>query len=216
MEEYINVKSYWGTAARNEYIYEQDNNRLAIVLPGQRYTNMAPYLYYPLNIALECGYDALAVEYGFQRCGVEFVPDKDSLAHVVKETKEAVDICLEQKRYSEILFIGKSLGTLVQIRLKDEFSEYSQRHILLTPLPECISVIKQTECMVVVGTKDKVFKNEHSAEISGLKDITLITVEGADHSMEKGSHEENLRVLSDVCGNIYTFIKYAHNTNSSF
>ncbi len=204
MERYIKISSYWGTA-KNEYI-AAGSERLAVILPGQRYTNMAPFLYYPLNIALEAGYDALAVEYGFQRGGGEFVPDKDSFAHLIKETKEAIDICLKEKRYNEILFIGKSLGTLVQTYLKNEFSDYPQRHVFLTPLPECISVIKQTECMVAVGTKDKVFKNEHLTEISELKGIKLITIEGADHSMEKGGYKEDLRILTETCGSIYAYI----------
>jgi hypothetical protein len=205
VEKYIDIPSYWGTA-RNEYI-TLGNSKLAVILPGQRYTGKAPLLYYPLSIALESGYDALAVEYGFQRGAAEFVTDKDSLIHIVNETKEAINICLEEKRYSEILFIGKSLGTLVQAYLKNEFKDYLQRHVFLTPLPECISVIKQTDCMVAAGTNDRAFKSEHLAEISGLKNVTLITIEGADHSMEKGNFEEDLRILTEVCGSIYAFIK---------
>lgn len=206
MEEYIEVRSYWVTTARNEYIHENDNNRLAVILPGLRYTNMAPLLYYSISIALESGYDTLAVEYGFQRGNGEFKPDRDSIECLVKEAAEAVGKCLERKHYREILFIGKSIGTLVQITLKEEFNEYPQRHIFLTPLPGCVSVIKQTECLAAVGTKDRVFKTEHIAEISGLKNVKLVTIEGADHSMEKGNYEEDLRTLAEVCGNIYTFI----------
>jgi hypothetical protein len=60
--------------------------------------------------------------------------------------------------------------------------------------------------MAAVGTKDRVFKSEHIAEIAGLKNVKLVTIEGADHRMEKENHEEDLRILGEVCGNIYTFI----------
>lgn len=204
MEKYIETPSSWGTT-RNTYI-TMGSGRLAVILPGLRYTNMAPLLYYSMNIAVESGYDTLAVEYGFQRGGGEFVPDTESLERLAKEAKGTIDICLEKKRYSEILFIGKSLGTLVQTYLKNEYAAYPQRHVFLTPLPECIDVIKQRECMVVIGTKDRVFKKEHIDGITGLENVTLITVDGADHSMEKGDYKEDLKTLFEVCGNVYAFI----------
>lgn len=204
MEEYIGIKSFWGMS-RNEYI-TNGGDKLAVILPGHCYTNMAPLLYYPLNIALESGYDALAVEYGFQRGIVKFAPDEESLARLVDETKQAINECLEKRSYSEILFIGKSLGTFVQVRLKGEFSAYPQKHIFLTPLPECLDIIKRTHCMVIAGTKDKVFKDEHIAALRGLKNVTLKTAEGADHRLETGSYKEDLKVLTEVCGNVYGFI----------
>lgn len=206
MEKYIEIASHWGTA-RNEYI-AAGRGRLAVILPGQRYTNMAPLLYYPLGIALESGCDALALEYGFQRGAGEFHPDSDSLAHMVSEAKEAIDICLNGKSYSEILFIGKSLGTLAEAHLINEFAQYPQRHIFLTPLPECIGVIKKADCMVVVGTNDRVFGSEHIAKITGLENVKLVTIEGADHRLEKGGYSESLGVLKEVCDRIYGYINY--------
>lgn len=205
MTSNIEVMSYWGTAAKNEFT-NMGKDRLAVILPGKGYTSMAPLLYYSLGIALESGYDTLAVEYGFQRQGVALSFDEDSLAHLTGETKEAINRCLKGKRYNEILFIGKSLGTAVQRDLISAFSQYLQRHIFLTPLPGCISAIKETDCLAAVGTRDSNFKQEHISKITGLGNVTLIVIEGADHSLEKGSYKEDLKVLTEICGHIYSFI----------
>lgn len=205
MEEYIEVKSYWGTA-RSEYI-TKGGDRLAVFLPGHGYTNKAPLLYYSLNIAAESGYDALAVEYGYQHSKKIFEFGEESLMHMFKESKEAVGQCLERKPYKELLFIGKSIGTLVQVYLSTQFTEYRQRHVFLTPIPDCIETIKETDCMVAVGTLDRFFKEEHIEEIKGLKNVKLLVIEGADHRMEKGGYEEDLGVLNEVCDRIYNFIE---------
>lgn len=204
MEEYLEVKSYWGTA-RSEYI-TQGSDRLAVLLPGQRYTAQVPILYYPQNIAFESGYDTLAVEYGYQTSGKGFEFSEESLRSLFEETEEAVRQCLERKPYRELLFIGKSIGTRIQVYLKGRFAGYRQRHVFLTPIPDCIETIKTTECMVAVGTKDRYFKKEHIAEIEGLKNVKLLIIDGADHSLEKGGFEEDLGVMKELCRFIYGFI----------
>lgn len=205
MEEYIEVKSYWGTTAKNEYI-SQGGERLAVLLPGQNYTNMAPLLYYSQNIAIESGYDTLAIEYGYQRTDRGFELSEESLTRLFDESKEAIEKCLKKKAYKELLFIGKSLGTLIQIRLKNEFSVYRQRHVFLTPIPDCIETIKTTDCIAVVGTLDRHFKHEHIKEITGFKNVKLHIIEGANHRIEKGNFAEDLKVLNEVCGYIDGFI----------
>ncbi len=93
-QKFIEVESYWEIMIKNEYIM-QDSETLVVLLPGNRYTHMAPILYYSYNIALQLGFDVLAIDYGFQKTEKDFLYEQKN--HVISESKEAMMKALNTK-----------------------------------------------------------------------------------------------------------------------
>lgn len=205
-ESSIEIKSHWGVNVRNEYI-EQDSEVLVIILPGGRYTNFAPLLYYAYNVSLQAGYDVLAIEYGFQKTDQNIIFDEISFDSIINETREAIEKCIGEKKYKKLIFIGKCIGTFIQNSLINEFRNYDQRHVFLTPWPECIGSILSTNSLVVVGTDDNVFKEEQLSKIKDIENVKVQLIEEANHDLEKDDFRESLRVLYEVTECIYDFIK---------
>ncbi len=205
MEKDIEVKSYWGVNIRNEYII-QDKDTLVVILPGGRYTTLAPLLYYSYNVSLQSGYDVLAIEYGFQRTDKDVDFNENTYLHLTKEAQEAINKCLDNKEYKKILFIGKCLGTYIQTRLINKFSNYKQKHIFITPWEDCIDGIIKTNSMVIVGTNDVVFKKEHINKITNIENVELKIIEGANHDLEKEDYKESLKILTEVSDFVHDFI----------
>ena len=205
MEKEIIINSHWGVNIKNEYI-SQDKDTLVILLPGGKYTNFAPLLYYSYNISLELGYDVLAINYGFQKSDKDIEFDETTNSHIIKETKEAIKKCLNEKTYKKIIFIGKCLGTFVQNALIGEFKDYEQMHVFMTPWPDCIEGIINNNSLVIVGTNDICFKQEHISKVANKANVIVRIIEDANHDLEKETYKESLKVLMKVTESIYEFI----------
>ncbi len=205
MEKAIEIQSHWGTTIRNEYLV-QGKDTLAVLLPGGRYTLMAPLMYYAYVAVQQAGYDILAVEYGFQRTDKGIQHNETDLAHLTSEAQEAISKCLDQKDYKKLIFIGKCLGTHIQTQLADIFADISQKHIFITPWLECIETINRADSLVIVGSNDAIFKKEHTDRIAVVDHIKLNIIDGANHDLEKGGYQESLAILTNVTECIYNHI----------
>jgi len=205
IEKSIEVNSYWGITIKNDY-FMQDSDTLIVILPGYKYTILAPLLYYSLNVALESGYDVLALNYGFHKQDIELKNEEKEYS--ISESKEAILKALAIKSdYKKIIFLGKSMGTTVQCKLINDFSNYEQLHIFLTPLPECIETIKNSKgCLVIVGEDDHAFKQVHLKMIEDSQNIKTKTIERADHRLETGDYRESIDILKDVSNEIHNYI----------
>jgi hypothetical protein len=106
---YINTSSYWGLDFQNEYL-QQSSDTLVILFPGNRYTINAPYMHYSYQVAKECGYDILSLEYGFQKANLEMAFSET--LELINETTETVQKVLCRKDYKNIICIGKSQKVL--------------------------------------------------------------------------------------------------------
>ena len=205
LEKVIEVKSHWGVNIKNEYII-QDKDTLVVILPGGRYTTFGLLLYYSYNVSLQSGYDVLGIDYGFQKTDKDVELNEITYSCLVKETEEAIRKCLNEKKYKKIIFIGKCLGTYIQIKLISKFNNYKQKHVFLTPWADCIEGIISTNSMVIVGTNDICFDKEHISKIVKFENVTLKTIEGANHDLEKEDYKESLEILKEVSEYIYDFI----------
>jgi hypothetical protein len=126
---------------------------------------------------------------------------------MINETKEAIENCTSEKKYKKLIFIGKCIGTFIQNSLINEFRNYDQKHVFLTPWPECIEGMLTTNSMVIVGTNDTVFKEEHISKIKNAANIKVKIIEKANHDLEKDDFRESLRALYEITECIYDFIK---------
>ena len=118
-------------------------SKLAVFFPGIGYTADRPLLHFSRRIAAAHGYEIRIMDYkGF--------PSKVNGDR--KRMEESFDIALGQARemlsdvdlaeYEDILFIGKSIGTIVAAKIASESPEKERiRMILYTPLDDTFTFI---------------------------------------------------------------------------
>ena len=186
MEHSKKINSYFGVTLESSVI-DQNSNVLAVLLPGIGYTLDRSLMDYSKNLAVEKGYDVLPIEYGFQ--AVRKKIDKDNMKDVevvINESYELLKLSLEN-RYEKVIFIGKSLGTVVQRMLEEKIRKENYDgeiiNIYLTPIDKTCELGIKENSLVVCGTKDPMITSENREKLSHMSNINYIEVDGAGHSL---------------------------------
>lgn len=201
MEKRIATKSHWCEHLVHEY-HQQDSSVLCVILGGQNYSIHKPLCHYSTTLCVQAGYDVLSVQYGFsQNHSLTHFPEDFEILY--KEVKEAIDL-VKAPRHTEIIWIGKSLGTVLMKRLKRDYSELSQKLILLTPVSPAFDQEDFREKLIIMGTHD-----EHYDEKLLEKETESMIVEfdGANHALETGSVISDLEIMERVMGAIAGYIQ---------
>lgn len=170
--------------------------RMVIIFPGLGYTADKPLLYYGLNAACECGYQ----EYR----KLSFVPfDKNNIRGNEAAMKEAFDklyVQAEQQLedidwtlYDDVLFISKSIGTIIGCAYAAEHGIRNVKHVLYTPLKYTYQYKIQT-AVAFIGTDDPWGDYREVVALSEKAGVPIKTFEGCNHSLE---------IVDDVEGNIH-------------
>ena len=77
------------------------------------------------------GYDVLEIEYGFHITRAKFDPSKE-FDILVSETINVIERSII-KDYDNIIIIGKSIGTCVQIMVNKHFRDKITKNIYISP-----------------------------------------------------------------------------------
>lgn len=194
---------YFKVNTRNEYT-TMDSDTLVIILPGTGYGCMAPLLYYSISVALELKYDVLTIEYGYRE--IERKIKLEELEYVYEDTKKAIDTCLLENAYKNIIVIGKSIGTYILSRLTKDLNEYDGKYVYLTPIDKSLDGMKKVNSLVVIGTNDKCLSKDDIDRLRYYNNIKLELVPG-DHCLDTSNYKESLEVLGKVMNEIEMFIK---------
>lgn len=196
MEKSKKINSYYGITLESRVI-DQNSNVLAVLLPGMGYTLDRSLMDYSKNLAVEKGYNVLPIEYGFQ--AVRKKIDKDNMKDVevaINESYELLKLSLEN-RYEKVIFIGKSLGTVVQRMLEEKIRKENYDgeiiNVYLTPIDKTCELGIKENSLVVCGTKDPMITCENREKLSHMSNINYIEIDGAGHS---------LVIKNDVMGSI--------------
>lgn len=201
VEKRIVTKSQWCENLTHEY-HLQDSHVLCVVLGGQNYSIHKPLCYYSAALGIQAGYDVLSVQYGFHQAHAltHFPDDFDTLYN---EVKSAIDLVL-QPRHTEIIWIGKSLGTVLIKRLKRAYEGHTQKLIFITPVSPAFDQEDFREKLIIMGTHD-----EHYDEKLLEKEVESMVVEfdGANHSLETGNVIADLEIMERVLGAIAGYIE---------
>ncbi|TCM96263.1 hypothetical protein EV294_105128 [Paenibacillus sp. BK033] len=190
--EMITVPSYWGTDLKQKLISVQErNHKLVVLFPGKNYSCELPLLYYAGNTALQYHNDLFIMEYGYQaaRTGL----DMKDLSRVVEECLDSIQKIIDN--YNEIIFISKSMGTIVAGEVYRSLQR-KIKHIYLTPLVDTIPFLNTSEGIVIYGGNDPYFTREHALKMKSNQ--RAFEIPNADHGLECGSIDNNLTILTKV------------------
>ncbi|WP_148449997.1 alpha/beta hydrolase [Gorillibacterium timonense] len=190
----IPVLSHWDIQLKPKLIAAHEgNNKLVVLFPGKNYSCETPLFYYAGSMALQCDYDVLEMEYGYQVKRVGYNPE--DLLKVVEDCFAAIKPIAGS--YHRIVFISKSLGTLVAGEVH-RLLHLPIHHVYLTPLADTIPYINSSSSFVITGEND-VFFGEQELQAIDLTSVSrLIRIPHADHGLETGDVREDLSILNQV------------------
>ena len=178
-------------------ISDKKNPKLAVLFPGIGYTCDKPLLYYSARAARERGWDVLPVPYGNFPANVKGNPEKmKECFYLALEQTEAILQDTDWSGREDILFVSKSIGTAVALAFAQK-KQLTVRHILFTPLSETF-LFPAGEAIAFHGTGDPWAETVVIKKACAERDIPLYITENANHSLETGHLETDLRILSET------------------
>lgn len=188
--------------------------KIAVLFPGIGYHADKPLLYYAGKLARSLGYEVIPLSYGgFPK---KIAGDRQRMEQSFRIALEQAEALLKDtdwERADEILFLSKSIGTVVagayaERHLKDRAERV--RHVLYTPVEATFDHICG-QAAAFHGTADPWVTDEiverRCAELS----IALYEYPDANHSLETGNVRTDLGTLRSVMEITDQFIRTTEN-----
>ena len=171
--------------------------KLAVIFPGMGYHIDKPLLFYSKKLAKQYDYEIVEVPY------------KDLLKNVTQQehaleaafcsafaqTEELLkEVSFDA--YEEIVFISKSIGTVVASSYAQKYS-LKAKHVLYTPVGSTFSFAPQ-QGIAFHGTADPMAETEMVKQECAERSIPLYLIENGNHSLETGDVSRDLEILRNV------------------
>ena len=178
---------------------ETEIKKLAVVFPGVGYHKDKPVLYYSRKLAMEEGYEIKEIAYTGLPKNIRGNKElmKQAFYEALEQSRELLkDIKWEE--YEEILFIMKSVGTVVgAVYAKEE--GINPRMLIYTPVKETFDALGP-DCRGIVfsGTSDSWADTEDIKAGCGMHNLPLHLLKDANHSLELGYALADIQYLHEV------------------
>lgn len=186
-------------------------SKIAVYFPGIGYHCDKPLLYYSRNIACELGYkNNRNISYTYHAGNIRGNEEK------MKEAYEALFLQAEAEltdivwtEYDDILFISKSIGTIIATSYAKKYRLNRARHILYTPLAQTY-LFAPNQGIGFIGTADPWSNTDEILRLSKTHHIPMTVYEGCNHSLECADTLKNLENLKDIMQKAMDFCKETH------
>ena len=165
------------------------SEKLCVLFPGIGYHCDKPLLYYSAMLAASRGYETIKLKYS------GFVEGGDAAAHALKLSEEQLEN-IDFSAYSDIIFIGKSIGTAACLAYREKY-HINAKAILLTPLVQTFDSPAQ-DCTAFHGTSDPWAATADIKRLCAEHNVPLHIYENANHSLETKQPKIDISILSDV------------------
>ena len=184
--------------------------KLAVFFPGIGYTVDKPLLYYSRKIAAELGYEIKLLPYqGFPaKIQGDAGRMQKSFQIALSQAQEMLSET-DFSAYDEILFVGKSIGTIVAAKIASDLERKERiRLIFYTPLQETFQ-FELGNAIVFTGSNDPWVGREHSkiAEFAAEKGYPCFVIEDANHSLETGNAVKDIENLQLIMKETKRFVE---------
>jgi hypothetical protein len=195
----------------NTFIKQESSNHLAIIFPGLGYNADMPLLYYTTNVLSKRGADVLQLRYTYQNEAFQSLPEQAQYEKIVGDCTAAFSIAKQQREYSQITLVGKSLGTLALGHLLTQNDISSTKFVWLTPLlrNEYLRnqiTSRQHQALFVIGTKDPHYSADVVKEVEDKTGGESLVAEHANHSLEVEGVLESTLVMQTYVAKLSDFL----------
>lgn len=177
----------------------------AIVFPGIGYHKDKPLLYYSRKLAQEAGYQEICVDFSGIRWEKDDLKKPDKIKEIFAQAMEKVASEVEINAEDELLFISKSIGTVVAARFAKE-RRIRAKQIYFSPLV-LLEEYAQEGGIAFYGDSDPLADANEIERICAEKKIKAYKTAGGNHSLETGDTEENLKNLTGIMKSIKEYIR---------
>jgi hypothetical protein len=177
--------------------HSEGSKNIAIIFPGGDNSTDVPTLHYARKAALLSGCDVLSIEYG-QQIGYETLSQPEIINTVVQECWDVIARSFIRE-YGMVFLICKSIGHFISFKIDEMIKEKNIRHICYTPISANVEDIKKRQCLVFTGNKDKFLADDDRKELINCKNIEVVQIENAVHSLEiDDNFIESIKILGLV------------------
>ena len=168
--------------------------KLCIVFPGRRYSVDRSLLYFPSSIIKNLGYEMIYLHYDTYK-------ENEDTNTVEKDTVNAYGYTLNRIKdinfdnYEKVIFLSKSIGTVVASKIKDSYKLKDAHQILITPLDETIPHITNDD-LIICGDKDS-FLSDAKTKLAPYPNTYIFP--GFTHSLEsKENYKLTIKTIADI------------------
>ena len=176
-----------------------------IVFPGIGYHKDKPLLYYSRKNAQEAGYQEICVDFSGIRWEKDDLKKPDKIKEIFAQAMEKVASEVEINAEDELLFISKSIGTVVAAWFAKE-KGIRAKQIYFSPLV-LLEEYAQEGGIAFYGDSDPLADANEIERICAEKKIKAYKTAGGNHSLETGDTEENLKNLTGIMKSIKEYIR---------
>ena len=182
-------------------------NRIVVIFPGIGYHVDKPLLYYGKKLAAAYGYVIQEVPYKGFKSGIkgDAVRMREAFEHALAQTEEIL-AGIRWDQAEDILFLSKSIGTVVAAAYAHRHHLTSVRHIYFTPLKETFDFPAGRAALVFHGTADPWAQDRDIEEGCRRLGLPLVLVPGSNHSLETGDVLKDLDHLQKVMSQVGSWI----------
>ncbi len=108
--------------------------------------------------------------------------------------------------YDDVLFISKSIGTIIATSYAGKYELKHARHVLYTPLAQTF-LFAPDNAIGFIGTADPWSNTDEIIRLSDTNHIPLTVYDNCNHSLECNDTLKNLEILQDVMQRTKDFCK---------
>ena len=188
-----------------------NKTKFAVFFPGIGYTVDKPLMHFGRRIASDCGYEIKLLPYEGFPAKVKGDREKmvESFKIALKQSEKMLaDVYLSA--YEDILFVGKSVGTIVAAKIAAESTVSDKiRLVLYTPLDDTFRFLEEdAKAIVFTGAADPWVGGAESKipELCEKKKIPYYLIPEANHSLESADTKQDLENLKDIMEKTKKFV----------
>lgn len=184
--------------------------KIAVYFPGIGYHCDKPLLYYGRKIACEQGYeDYININYTYQAGNIRGNEEKMQEAYEALFSQAEAELAdMVWADYEEVLFVSKSIGTVIAASYAKKYEINCVRHVLYTPLAQTF-LFAPDHAAAFIGTADPWSSTEEIVRLSKKNQVAITVYEGCNHSLECADALKNIEILTDVMQRTRDFCRQA-------
>jgi len=173
------------------------SKKRAVIFPGIGYHTDKPLLYYGRKLIEQYGYEIQCITFRDmpQKIRGNLAMMQQAAALGYEQTKAQLQQ-VDWKAWDEVLFVGKSIGTIMAAKYAAEHG-IAARQIWYTPL-EATYLFPGEDAIAFLGDADPWSDVNQVVQLSKENHIPMHLYEGCNHSLECEDVERNLAILQDV------------------
>ena len=185
-----------------------NEKRLAVVFPGIGYHKDKPLLYYATKLVQSMGFEVIHIEYHDMPQKIR--GDAAMMKKAAELAYEQAEEQLENVDFSdceEILFVGKSIGTVVMAKYASEHKT-AARQVWYTPVEATFSFAAD-KVTAFIGDADPWSDVDVVKEKAKNLGIELFSYPGCNHSLETGDVRRDTEIIHEVMSLTQDFVAKA-------